>query len=120
MAQARAATVAAFTESTRDLDFRAPFAVPPTPWRDIMSAATPHGYNEFAPGPIAAWFGRFDGIAVCAAREGSVAAYVVGPRATLERMLEEIERARSSGTESPLTTIDEAGMVEGTLRLWWD
>jgi len=94
----------------RDLDWRGSRWMTPADWTDHAIGIVP-SYNEFDPKRVGAWLSTFSGIKVQPAREMSVALYIKGPRATLERMRDEAERA---------VVADEADVRRGELRLWWD
>jgi hypothetical protein len=90
--------IAAYTEETRNLHFRAFQSVPSDVAVKIMAKAVPDGYNNFT----ADLLGRIKGD-VLLAREYSVCVYVE-PNSIEEHELGE----------------DEYNIIGGKLRLWWD
>jgi hypothetical protein len=95
----------------RNLDWRGKRWMTPSEWEEQAAEIVP-GYNDFDPHVVGEWLSGFSGIMVQPAREASVALYVKGPRATLEKM------KRRAGSEA---SADEADIQEdGELRLWWD
>jgi hypothetical protein len=92
------------------VDWHAGEAFSPDRWAEMMRLALPEGgYNLFSVDEAHAWLGSHS-VTLEPAREGSVAVYVHGPRAVLERIRKEAE---DHG-------VDEAHHEIDSLRLWWD
>ena len=109
----------------RDLDWRGSEWMTPAEWTEQAELIVP-GYNVFDAREVGRWLQRFSGIKVQPAREGSVALYVKGSRATLEKMKElaryrhEFPGGGPEESEALGAEADEASIQDGELRLWWD
>jgi len=92
------------------VDWHAEQAFSPDRWAELMHLALSEGnYNHFDVNEVHAWLGSHK-VTLEPAREGSVAVYVYGPRAVLERIR----------TEAEGHGVDEAHHEADCLRLWWD
>jgi hypothetical protein len=107
----------------RDLSFRARQWIEPRAWAALMGKAVPGGYNAFSAKKTLRWLNSLEKkldmagtLKMQPAREGSVAAYITGPREVLEAVIK--------GGRRHAAAVDEAWWERGkegeVVRLWWD
>ena len=113
LAKVKRQVIKAYTEATRNLNFKASGAVTIEEAVTIMAKALDcdediDGYNNFQP----ACFRKLpEGTEITLAREGSVCAYIKSPMGIIPSQ-EKLTRAM---------VIDEwHPQSNGTIRLWWD
>ncbi len=97
----------------RNLNFRASAPLRLLEWMECMKRATPEGYNQFNAvrvGRVLAQLGVSLDAVFIPAREYSVCVYVRADGWLLQHILNNAAALQA----------DEADIVDGELRLWWD